>query len=213
MTNKQSFAHADSGNVEFYTPELIVGAARVAMGGIDLDPASCENANRVVRAPVYYSPELGLDGLSLPWFGRVFLNHPFGKYEKACKPRCVKKTCRERGYHLTEDKPGNAAWIDRLVVEYRRGRVAAACCVTWANMSEGWFRPLLEFPHCLPYGRVHYRKPDGTIAKQANKGSVITYLGPDLDAFAAAFEPIGAVYARHSLTTPTLSDNNTPRGN
>ena len=46
------------------------------MGGIDLDPASCERANTVVRATTWWdetdSP------LTRKWFGRVWLNPPFG---------------------------------------------------------------------------------------------------------------------------------------
>lgn len=184
--------HLNSGNTEYFTPQYIVLAARKAMGGIDLDPASCYKANRVVHARHIYTQED--DGLSKPWFGRVWMNHPFSKGEKACPPTgCTKKACARRGYHIDRDLPGNAAWINRLVHDYRHGKIEAACCITWASMAEEWFRPLLAFPQCFPYGRVNYLKPDGVVAGSANKGSVITYLGEDLDAFAWAFKHIGQV--------------------
>lgn len=158
--------HQHSGDVEFYTPETIIEAAREAMGGIDLDPASCLEANRVVRASRFYTRET--DGLSLPWYGRVWENHPF-------------------------EKNKNHLWINKLIGEYLVGNVEAACCITWANIDTDWFRPLLAYPQCFPHGRIHYRQPGGKTKKGAPKGSVITYLGDDVERFARAFEHIGTV--------------------
>jgi hypothetical protein len=61
---------------EWYSPPDIVERARRVLGEIDLDPASCEAANKVVKALWFYSLERDKNGLDLPWTGRVFCNPP-----------------------------------------------------------------------------------------------------------------------------------------
>lgn len=68
---------------EWYTPSPFVEAAREVMGEIDLDPASHEEANRIVRATRYYT-ELE-NGLIQRWFGRVFINPPGGLVDEFWK--------------------------------------------------------------------------------------------------------------------------------
>ena len=62
---------------EHYTPGEFVEAARYVLGRIDLDPASCELANRTVRADRFYSAEE--NGLIRSWRGNVFVNPPGDK--------------------------------------------------------------------------------------------------------------------------------------
>ena len=67
--------HHVAGSADWYTPPPIIEAARQCLGGIELDPASCAAANRIVRAERYYA----IDGLARDWTARtLWLNPPYG---------------------------------------------------------------------------------------------------------------------------------------
>lgn len=62
---------------EHYTPQWLADIAHDVMGGINLDPSSCEEANRTIGADDYFTKEQ--DGLQQAWgtYGaRVFINPP-----------------------------------------------------------------------------------------------------------------------------------------
>ena len=156
----------NSGNVEWYTPSAIVEAARQTVSAIDLDPASSEIANQTVQATQFYTS--ADNGLMQPWLGRVWLNHPFGR-------------------------KGNAAWIGKLVAEYERGNVTAACCITYASTSEAWYRPLLAYPMCFLHGRTKFIDPTNRRRNSPSKGCTVAYLGNDVGAFTQAFAQLGTI--------------------
>lgn len=164
--NNAQLINQTSGIVEYYTPAVIVEAARAVMGSIDLDPASSLAANVRVKAATIYTADD--DGLAYQWIGRVWMNHPFG-----------------RGL--------NEPWVSKLVAEYQTGHVTQACCITYACTSEAWFRPLLQYPICFVSKRVNYLLPDGTTAVGVTKGSCVAYLGGNVDKFAAVFGQLGSV--------------------
>jgi phage N-6-adenine-methyltransferase len=158
--------NADSGNIEYHTPAYILERVHTLMGGIDLDPFSNERANLLVKAEKFYGIEQ--DGFNSPWFGRVWMNPPFGKFTRIC--------------------------THKLVMEYVLGEVVEACYITHANTSERWFQELAQFPQCFLCPRVNYI--DGATGKAtsgATKGSVITYLGPQIINFKRIFGKLGVV--------------------
>lgn len=162
--NNSQLINQDSGNFEYYTPIELVDAARLVMGGITLDPASSEIANKKIQADYYFSE----NGLNKSWFCNVWMNHPFSR-------------------------TNNPLWINKLVESFENGDIDAACCITFAATSEAWFRPLLGYLQCFIHGRTNYYLPDGTKKKGVTKGSVITYLGDDEESFKDIFSQFGTV--------------------
>ena len=67
----------NTGEFERYTPAQYIEAARRVLGEIDLDPASCEIAQRTVKAVEYFTAKD--DGLEQEWHGRVWLNPPYAQ--------------------------------------------------------------------------------------------------------------------------------------
>lgn len=201
--NNANLINQSSDIVEYYTPADIIEAARACMGSIDLDPASCVIANQTVKAARIFT--LQDDGLAQTWdAATLFMNHPFHRGEKACptdRSKCKKKKCKPsrskkkttRGHHIDRDIPSNLDWINKFIAEYEAGHFQEGICITFANTSETWFRKLLQFPQCMPDKRIQYRNPDGSVSDNVTKGSAITYLGPNLDRFAAAFRHIGTI--------------------
>ena len=201
MGNNANLINQTSGKVEYYTPVEWLEAARSVLGSIELDPASCDTANQNVKAARFFSKND--NGLAQSWVANtLWMNHPFHRGEKACptnRKKCKKKSCRDRGYHIDKDIPSNDDWISKLLTEFDAGNFKEAIIITFANTSEGWFKKLLDFPQCFPNKRVHYIKPDGTVDKNCTKGSVITYLGPNLDTFAAVFSEFGQIKVAYQI--------------
>lgn len=167
--NAAQLINQTSGDYEYYTPIEIVEAARRVMGSIGLDPASSKIANAIVRADAYFTE--ADDGLSMLWHGNVWMNHPFGR-------------------------ESNPRWVSKLIREHEQGHVTQACCITYACTSEAWFRPLYDYPMCFLSPRTNYRLPNGKIKTGVTKGSVVAYLGTNVDAFAREFSGLGFVMRR-----------------
>lgn len=157
---------------EWYTPEPWPSLARQLMGAIDLDPASCAEANEIVKATHIFTKDD--DGLLQTWFGRVWNNPPYGLDE--------------------EQKSVCAKWVRKAIESYRSGAVEQLMLLVNSSTGTGWFAPLWDFPLCFPYKRIRFVTPRGVPTKdQPTHASAIAYLGPHVEEFERIMKPHGRV--------------------
>ena len=150
---------------EWYTPRQYVEAAVEVLGAIDLDPASCEEANKVVQATTIYDADA--DGLTREWPGRVWLNPPYG------------------------DLAGK--FIEHLVQQYTEGPTEAAIALVNAHATDTtWFQLLWDHTLCFTDHRVDFWSTRPKTSGPTH-GTVFVYLGPKTDLFAAHFQKFGAI--------------------
>jgi DNA polymerase-1 len=156
-----------TGNFEWYTPVEILESARSVLGTFDLDPASCEVAQRNVRAKTYFTEEQ--DGLSKPWAGRVWMNPPFlngliGRF------------------------------TGKLISHYAAGDVTEAVLLVQNATETRWFQDCMAHAAalCLPSKRMHFLDAEGEPTGRPLQGQALLYFGPNPEAFRATFGPFGA---------------------
>ena len=141
--SKQSSLPSPTQNgVEYYTPAEVIEATRAVLGRIDLDPCSCQAANRVVRAAKYFTRND--DGLRQAWSGRVWVNPP-GRW--------------------AGHKNSQARWWERLVQHYIDGTVKAGLFLAFnlslLAMSQSSPLPAQAFPFVVFHRPLRYTRPDG----------------------------------------------------
>lgn len=158
----------NSGENEWYTPSDIVEAVRATMGSIDLDPASSEVANAIVKASRYYTA--ADDGLTKTFSGRVFMNPP---YESAL----IKPFCKA------------------LVDNFAGGEVTQAVVLVNNATETAWFQMLLGYASsvCFPAHRIRFLDPQGKPSGAPLQGQAILYFGNDPTEFILNFKEFGAI--------------------
>ncbi len=158
---------ANSGDNEWYTPLRIIAAARTTMGGIDLDPASTEEANEVVKAATIYTAQQ--NGLCRPWHGRIWLNPPYAQ-------------------------PDVLHFIRKLVAECEAGHVEQACVLVNNATETEWFQGLSAACSaiCFPRGRIRFWHPCKRSTSPL-QGQAIVYFGERPHAFVEAHAEFGVI--------------------
>jgi phage N-6-adenine-methyltransferase len=153
-----------TGENEWFTPEEYIELARVALGGeIDLDPASHDEAQRVVLATRFFTK--ADDGLAHEWHGRVYLNPPYAQ-------------------------PLIAQFVDKLVEERIAGRVSAAIMLTHNYTDAGWFETAASVADAIGFtrGRVKFYNPNKVAAP--TQGQAFFYFGDDVARFTEVFKDV-----------------------
>lgn len=168
------YVHLSSETDEWYTPLKIIELVRRVFGGtIDFDPASCIQANRIVRAKEICTRRLSGLRSDIHWKGKVWLNPPYGRGEGSAGP-----------------------FIRKLISEIDNGFVTEA--ITILNLNSGgseWFRDTIwqrASIHLVWYGRINFCGPEENISSPS-KYSIFSYFGPNTDIFSEVFGPYGKI--------------------
>lgn len=167
------------GNNEWYTPARYIEAACKVMGDIDLDPASCELANRTVKAKRYYTIED--NGLVQPWHGRVWLNPPYNPTWDCRFPQ--------------------PTWARKLQREYQSGNIEQALLLVSASIKQKWFHELLDYPLCLMLERIFFIRP-GKSPEELWHGNTVVYFGPNEQKFIGVFSQFGRIVKAIDIPKP-----------
>jgi hypothetical protein len=160
------------GNYEWYTPAEIIEAARVVLGEIDLDPASCGFANQIVRAKTFYSKaDSDGTGLEKAWFGRVFINPPFAH-------------------------PQVRDFADKLADHFSTGEVTEAIWLSNATVDTDWWQRLARLARsvCFHSSRIKFYSQGDSI-QPPTLGQCILYFGGNAERFRENFSVFGVILA------------------
>jgi DNA N-6-adenine-methyltransferase (Dam) len=167
MADEASLLMQQSISAEHYTPQKYIEAARSVLGAIDLDPASCAEANEIVKAAEFF--DLADDGLAQPWSGRVWLNPPYGKLV--------------------------GRFVIKLTDALKAGDVTQAIVLVNAHCTDtAWFQLLWDGCLCFTDHRINFFGDEARGG--STHGSVFIYFGNGQERFAKEFGRFGAVVAR-----------------
>jgi len=151
----------------WYTPSWLIVAARLVLGSIDTDPATCAAAQAIVRAATWYTAHE--NGLAQPWRGAVWCNPPY-----------------------SDPLP----WCERMAASYRAGEIEAGMMLVNCSCSPKWAQHLWKNASavCLFGKRLNFWHPTKTNANGSyDRDSALFYFGTKADLFAAVFQQYGVI--------------------
>lgn len=150
------------GHNEYFTPPPIIEAARKAMGGIDLDPASNPHAQKWIRAKRWFGE--AEDGLKQRWRGKVWMNPPYNS-----------------GLLMP--------FVTRLLKEPISQAVTLLNNNTETLWGQALLKASNAV--CFPKARLRFWNSQGENKSGAIQGSMICGLKVNQSRFLKAFKPIG----------------------
>ena len=156
---------------EWYTPPSFITLVREVLGTIDLDPASCATAQDWIQAKVFYTQEQ--DGLSQPWFGRIYCNPPYGSEE-------VRLMARRFLLHGIE--------------KYQASTIDSAIFLLNRTGAE-WYRHALQnvCAICEVHKRIPFIDAEGKPQRGSRNYNDFLYLGAEKELFAHLFGAVGTI--------------------
>ena len=156
----------NSGENEWYTPPEFIESARRAMGGIDVDPATSEAANESIGAATFYT--ISDNGLKQKWFGRVWMNPPYGQ-------------------------PLIAEFCAAVVRKKAACEIEQACVLVNNATETVWFQTLLSQSSalCFPCRRIKFLDEDSNPVNSPLQGQAIIYMGSRAAEFCVEFSAHG----------------------
>lgn len=154
--------HYSSESDEWLTPGHIIDRVLKVLGEIDLDP--CSNSKEDPNVPARHHFTREDDGLARPWYGRVYMNPPYGN-------------------EISD-------WVKHLHGQHQTGNVAEAIALVPSRTDTRWFRVLREYPRCFIWGRLKFSRHRNS----APFPSMTVYLGNNVHRFIKTFSDIGDVY-------------------
>jgi len=166
---------------EWYTPpEILESVLDVFDGEIDTDP--CSNSHEKPNVPAKTLFTKDDDGLSQEWFGRTYMNPPYGDV-------------------LPQ-------WIEKIVNEYQNGGVTEALVLVPNRSDTRWYRMIHDYPFCAIDGRLKFI--DGRLKFSGSRNSptfpsVVFYLGENVKGFFEAFERHGSIFRKLSREEADVS--------
>lgn len=173
MEHLQGYYTVNTDNGEWYTPNYILEKVRSLSpsGVIDLDPFSCEAAQRTVNARYYFIKEQDAMKQEWPKVDLAFVNPPYSR-------------------NLIGEM------IDRVVYEYRSGTFQQAVVLVNNATETLWFHKLLETNPaiCIFLRRIKFYGPTHSKSGSNTRGQVAVYLGGGRDKFIKAFSEFGVCF-------------------